>query len=60
MKRVIQRVSVVADILGIAALLVYVFVDNTTLDIVCCIVCIFASIMDIIYWLSFIRTRKRK
>ena len=49
MKRVIQRVSVVADILGIAALLVYVFVDNTTLDIACCIVNIFACIMEIIY-----------
>jgi len=49
MKRIIRRVSVIADVLAIAALLVYVFVDNTTLDIVCGVVIIFACIMEIIH-----------
>ena len=49
MKRVIQRISTITNVLAIAALLVYVFVDNTTLDIACCIVNIFACIMEIIY-----------
>ena len=49
MKRIIRKVSVIADVLAIAALLVYVFVDNTTLDIACGIVIFFACIMEIIH-----------